>query len=85
MLEPRHIILPCMGLARNPGVPFSTRMQDSSFLPSSRRPVWHITVTPREMSVEALVMKILAPLITHWSPSSTAVVAVLPASDPALG
>ena len=33
----------------------------------------------------ALVIHILAPLITHWSPSSRAVVRVDAASDPACG
>ena len=85
VLEERHIILPCMGLAVNPLVPLSTRMHDSSARPSGRTPVRASTVTPAVTRVAALVMKILLPLITHSSPSSTAVVRELEASEPALG
>jgi hypothetical protein len=60
-------------------------MQDSSGLPSSRTPVRAKTVAPVVMSVAALVMKILLPLMTHSLPSKTAVVEVLLASEPALG
>ena len=55
--------------------------------PSSPRPVpvtAVITTTP-EMSVPALVMNCLAPLITHSPSSSAARVRVLPASEPASG
>ena len=49
------------------------------------RPVTAVTVTSAVMSVPELVMKHLEPLITHSSPSRTAVVRVPPASDPPSG
>ena len=48
-------------------------------------PVRAVIVTKPLMSVPALVMNCLAPLMTHSSPSSAAVVFVLPASEPASG
>ena len=51
----------------------------------SSGPVLAVTVTSEVISVPELVMKALVPLITHSSPSSTALVRVPPASDPASG
>jgi hypothetical protein len=44
-----------------------------------------VIVTKPEMSVPLLVMNCLAPLMTHSSPSSSARVRTLPASEPASG
>ena len=49
MLEARHIILSCISLVVYPGVPVSTRMHESSGLPSSRVPVLHSTVLLAEI------------------------------------
>src|SRR5512137_1980454 len=84
-MDARHNILSCRVLASNPLVPFSTMKQEYSFFPSGRVPVRACTVTPRQASVEALVINILDPLMTHSSPSLTAVVLVPPASEPASG
>ena len=48
-------------------------------------PVTAVITTTAEMSVPALVMNCLVPLITHSRSSSVARVCVLPASDPASG
>ena len=53
--------------------------------PSALVPVRAVTVTREVMSVPELVMKDLAPLMTHSSPSRLAVVRVPPASEPASG
>ena len=53
--------------------------------PSSRVPVTAVTVTNPVIEVPELVMNALLPLITHSSPSSTAVVRVAPASEPPPG
>ena len=57
----------------------------SSGRPSARSPVRHSTVTSRVMSVPELVMNALVPLMTHSSPSRTARVRGLPASEPPPG
>jgi hypothetical protein len=49
------------------------------------RPVTAVTVTSPVMSVPELVMKAFDPLMTHSSPSRTAVVRVPPASEPPPG
>ena len=48
-------------------------------------PVTAVTVTHAEMSVPELVMNCFAPFRTHSPPSSSALVLVFPASDPASG
>ena len=48
-------------------------------------PVTAVITTTPEMSVPALVMNCLEPLITHSPSSSAARVRVLPASEPASG
>ena len=53
--------------------------------PSGFSPVTAVTVTKPVMSVPELVMNALVPLMTHSSPSSTAVVRVAPASVPPPG
>src|SRR5450759_5023738 len=77
-------ILRYLGATVYPRVPLGTMMLLISFLPISS-PVTAVMTTRSEMSVPELVMKHLVPLMTHSSPSSTAVVLVLPASDPASG
>jgi len=52
---------------------------------SRSAPVTAVITTIPEISVPALVMNCLEPLITHSPSSSTARVCVLPASDPASG
>lgn len=69
----------------NPGVPDGTMIVEISFLPFSLTPVTAVTVTSEVMSVPELVMNCLPPLMIHESPSSRAVVAVAPASEPAPG
>ena len=54
-----------------PGVPDGTRIDEISLRPRPR-PVTAVTVTSPVMSVPALVMNALVPLITHSSPSSEA-------------
>ena len=49
----------------------------------SSSPVLAVIVTYAVMSVPALVMNIFEPLITHCPSRSSAVVRVLPASEPA--
>ncbi len=56
-----------------------------SLLPSGLVPVTAVTVTSAVMSVPELVMNAFVPLITQWSPSSRARVAVPPASEPKPG
>ena len=68
-----------------PGVSTGTKMAEISFRPFASCPVTAVTVTSRVMSVPPLVIKALVPLITHSSPSITAVVRVAPASDPPSG
>jgi hypothetical protein len=51
----------------------------------SPSPVRAVIVTHAVMSVPAFVMNIFEPLITHSPSSSTAVVRVAPASEPAFG
>ena len=80
----RHIILPCMGIALKPGVPFSTITVENIFLPFSS-PETACTVQPFEISEEPLVINIFDPLITHSSPSRTAVVFEPRESEPAPG
>ena len=65
-----------------PGVPRSTA---NAVMPceSSNSPV--LAITTMMSPVLPWVMKFLAPLITQWSPSSTAVHFILMASDPVLG
>ncbi len=53
--------------------------------PSSRVPVRAVTVTTLVMSEPELVMNCLAPLTTHSPLTSSALVFVAPASDPAPG
>ncbi len=60
-------------------------IEEISGRPSGLRPVTAVTVTRPVMSVPELVMKHFEPLITHSSPSRTAVVRVPPASEPAPG
>ena len=65
----------------NPGIPFS-RTKAVELLGAPFSPVLVITTA---MSPEiAWVMKFLAPLIIHSSPSFTAVVDIPPASEPVL-
>jgi hypothetical protein len=75
------------GATVNPGVPFGTMIVESSFdvEPSGRvrSPVTAVTVTNLVIGVPELVMNCFEPLMTHSSPSSTAVVRVAPASEPA--
>ena len=63
-----------------PGVPLGTMMQESSGLTSPSRPVRSpvtaVIVTRLVIGVPELVMNCFVPLITHSSPSSTAVVSV---------
>jgi hypothetical protein len=70
---------------RNPGVPAGTTIAEISLRPSWPVPVIAVTVTIEVMSVPALVMNALEPLITHSSPSRRAVVRVAPASEPPPG
>ena len=51
----------------------------------SSSPVRAVSVTPQVMSVPALVMNIFEPLTTQLPSRSSAVVRVLPASEPAPG
>ena len=53
--------------------------------PSSRVPVRAVTVTTLVISEPELVMNCLAPLTTHSPPTSSALVRVAPASEPAPG
>ena len=53
--------------------------------PSARSPVRAVTVTSEVMSEPELVMNCFEPLTTHSPPSSTALVFVAPASEPAPG
>ncbi len=53
--------------------------------PLSSVPVRAVTVTTEVMSVPEFVMNAFAPSTTHSPPSSTALVRVAPASDPASG
>ena len=69
----------------NPGVPAGTMIALICGVPSSFCPVRAVTVTTEVMSVPLLVMKALAPLMTHSPPSSRALVRVAPASEPASG
>ena len=85
MLEALKTILPCIVFASKQGVPLGTRMQESSFFPSSRFPVTAWTTQTLLISVAELVIKIFEPLMTHSSPSKVAVVLEAPASEPALG
>ena len=68
-----------------PGVPAGTMIALISGRPSSRVPVRAVTVTRLVMSEPELVMNCLAPLTTHSSPTSSALVRVAPASEPAPG
>ena len=70
-----------------PGVPDGTMIAEISFEPSGFTPVTAVTVTSAVMSVPLLVMKAFDPLMTHSSvdSSSTARVAVPPASEPKPG
>ena len=63
-----------------PGVPAGT--MNAEIPPSGVRAV---TVTSEVSSVPQLVMNAFSPLMTHSSPSGTAVVRVVPASDPPSG
>ncbi len=60
-------------------------MLEISFLPSGAAPVTAVMVTTPLISVPGLVMKHLVPLITHSPSLSSALVLVLPASEPASG
>ena len=71
-----------------PGVPLATMMFEISLgwvgsLPFS--PVTAVMETSPDISVPALVMNCLAPLIVQPSPESAARVWTLPASEPASG
>ncbi len=68
-----------------PGVPAGTRIVEISLPPPGFSPVTAATVTNAVMDVPLLVMNALVPLMTHSSPSSTAVVRVAPASVPPPG
>ena len=68
-----------------PGVPAGTRIVEISLPPPGFSPVTAATVTKAVMYVPLLVMNALVPLMTHSSPSSTAVVRVAPASVPPPG
>src|SRR5580692_10568708 len=71
--------------AVKPSCGTGTMIEVSSGRPSARSPVRHRTVTRLVIFVPALVMKALLPLMTQSSPSRTAVVLELPASDPPPG
>ena len=60
-------------------------IEEISLRPSASVPVTAVTVTNEVMSVPELVMNAFEPLITHWSPSSRAVVRPAAASEPAPG
>ena len=60
-------------------------MAEISGLPASVVPVRAVTVTHEVIEVPELVMNALAPLITHWPSTSSALVLVAPASEPASG
>ena len=68
-----------------PGVPDGTMIAEISGGRPAARPVTAVTVTRPVMSVPELVMKHLVPLITHSSPSRTAVVRVPPGVGAAAG
>jgi hypothetical protein len=68
-----------------PGVPDGTMIDEISLRPSGVVPVTAATVTRPVMSVPEFVMNALVPLMTHSSPSSRAVVARAPASEPLPG
>ncbi len=68
-----------------PGVPAGIRIVLISGRPSGRSPVRAVTVTTLVIAVPEFVMNDLAPSTTQLSPSSTALVRVAPASDPASG
>ena len=68
-----------------PGVPDGTMIVEISGRPSSRSPVRAVTVTSEVIDEPELVMNCLAPLTTHSPSSSTALVFVAPASEPAPG
>jgi hypothetical protein len=68
-----------------PGVPAGTMIAEISLPPSGSCPVTAVIVTNAVTSVPELVMNALDPLMTHSSPSSTAVVRVAAASDPPPG
>jgi hypothetical protein len=71
-----------LGACEYPGVPRSTAIVLICLWPLCD-PVIAVMVTPALMSVPALVMNALRPLMTHSSPSRTARVWVAAASDPA--
>ncbi len=73
------------GSAVKPGVPDGTMIVEISGVPFSLRPVRAVTVTSEVISEPELVMNCFAPLITHSPPSSSALVLVAPASEPAPG
>ena len=79
-----HPSLRYFGACVYPGVPCATAILLICGLPFSS-PVTAVIVTPAVMSVPALVMNALRPLITHSSPSPTGWVLVPAASDPASG
>ena len=68
-----------------PGASVGTRKAVTGGRPSVAAPVAVKRMTYLVSGVPELVMNCLAPLITHSSPSRTAAVAMLPASEPPLG
>ena len=70
------------GATSKPGVPDGTMIAEISGRPSARVPVTAVTVTSPVIAVPELVMNDFDPLITQSSPSTTAVVRTLPASEP---
>jgi hypothetical protein len=68
------------GPISSPGVPGSTAMQETS-----PGPVWAVAMMRSVISVPALVMKHLAPSMTHSPFSRRALVSVRPASVPPPG
>ena len=68
-----------------PAVPDGTMIEEISLPPSGLVPVTAVTVTRPVMSVPELVMNDFVPVMTHSSPSRTAVVRVAPASEPPPG
>jgi len=69
----------------NPGVPVGIMIALISGVPLSRVPVRAVTVTTDVIDDPELVMKALEPLTTHWPSTTSALVLVPPASEPASG
>jgi len=80
---PRNPILCSMLPTLKPGVPFSSA---KAVIPPRLLFDLSLTASTVEMlATSPFVMKCLSPLMTKWSPSRSAVVWTLPASEPASG